>query len=272
MKRLTVRSNAAPVWAREESCHERGRGTAAEGTRGGATGLSRLSASRGRRDSGFTLVELLVVIGIIALLIGILMPALASARSQSQAVACLSNIRQIGVAAMMYSNETKRFVTYVSNGANSKDRKELLYPYLQQGKNNNDVDGNQVWNCPSNLRPDQEASYGFNTNLNGIRITKVRKSSETVALADAGLKDVPALAPSLATHCWPPSKASSSSSCRPNHLRHPKQLIGVAFVDGHAERMPMAPPFYPAPIGTHVPNGISDASSPAYQDELWDLE
>jgi prepilin-type N-terminal cleavage/methylation domain-containing protein/prepilin-type processing-associated H-X9-DG protein len=223
---------------------------------------------------GFTLVELLVVIGIIALLISVLMPALAGARSQSQAVACLSNVRQIAVASMMYVNDTKRFVTFVpATGTRpAMDRKELLYPYLQQGKNNSDTDGSQVWTCPSNARVSEEASYGFNTNLNGIRITKVRRSSETVALCDAGLTDQPALGPSLATHCWPPGKASTSASCRPNHLRHPKQRIGVGFVDGHAERLPMQMPFYPAPIGTHVPNGVTDPAAAHYQDELWDLE
>jgi prepilin-type N-terminal cleavage/methylation domain-containing protein/prepilin-type processing-associated H-X9-DG protein len=227
-----------------------------------------------RRSRGFTLVELLVVIGIIALLIGILMPAMTSARAQSQAVACLSNIRQIAVATVMYSNDTKRFVTFVPATPDrpAQDRKELLFPYLQQGRNNSDTDGNQVWTCPANARVAEEASYGFNTILNGIRITKVRRSSETVALCDAGLMDTPALAPSLATHCWPPSRAATSSSCRPNHLRHPKKMVGVGFVDGHAQRMEVAPPFYAAPIGTHVPNAVSDTTSPDYQDGLWDLE
>src|SRR5262245_31501212 len=65
-----------------------------------------------RRKKGFTLVELLVVIGIIAVLIGILLPALNKARKAANTTVCLSNLRQMGTAWSIYLSDSKGRLPY----------------------------------------------------------------------------------------------------------------------------------------------------------------
>jgi prepilin-type processing-associated H-X9-DG protein len=235
-----------------------------------------------RRVGAFTLVELLVVAGIIAVLIGMLMPALGAARSQSRSVACRSNVRMISIACLMYAQEYNKWIGFTAG----IDRKVLLQPYLQQGKDNKDLNERDVWFCPANLLPDQAASYGFNPILNYKKFSLLKKWPETVALGDSGVNDLQL--PIDSTHMYPPSSIAGAAPPpggpmtsaappldkigRPNP-RHPKKTVNVGFVDGHVEarRMTQHEAFYPGEPGVWLGNNVNSPGAPDYKDTLWDL-
>jgi len=89
----------------------------------------RPSRANARSRHAFTLVELLVVIGIIALLISILIPALNAARRQAMMVQCASNLRQIGLWGMMYAQDNHGVVPANQNDSGGTANNWALSPY-----------------------------------------------------------------------------------------------------------------------------------------------
>lgn len=114
-----------------------------------------------KRRPGFTLIELLVVIAIIALLMGILMPALNKARDMGKRVSCMNNMRQVGIAYQMYVNENdklppKRHPCADFNRPDALPNVlNLLVPFIKSSGQNMSP---KAYNCPS-LRPHPDPTY-----------------------------------------------------------------------------------------------------------------
>ena len=220
-----------------------------------------------KRVSAFTLIELLVVIAIIAILAAILFPVFARARENARRASCQSNLKQIGLGIMQYTQDyDERLPASVAN--NSGDSSHSLSYYVQPY-----IKSTQVFRCPSDTTT-TASSYGYNyvylasSGLTkAISIASIQNVAQTLMLMDSynvGSYDFIYSARYWRSNGGPTVYGTAPSTT--NAYQHGNaddrhlDTINTLWCDGHVKAVKLS-----------AISGPAGCAGTAACDELWDL-
>ncbi|AIE85563.1 prepilin-type N-terminal cleavage/methylation domain-containing protein [Fimbriimonas ginsengisoli] len=219
------------------------------------------------QSQAFTLIELLVVIAIIAILAAILFPVFAQAKRAAKKTVCLSSIRQVSTASIMYANDYDDYAAFGLILASTDERYELRswYAYVYYGLPNLDgpfydsqegffgpyMKNQQVYGCPESdpllagqLSPAFPNGFGVNDSIMSVELpawgvpmhptvnlTAIDRPAETMLITDAVGLNSDGSSVTLGHQTWidPPSNAL------PQVWGVHSKMANVGWADGHAK-------------------------------------
>ncbi|MDA3961528.1 MAG: prepilin-type N-terminal cleavage/methylation domain-containing protein [Planctomycetota bacterium] len=193
------------------------------------------------RSGGFTLIELLVVISIIAILAALLIPAIQMARSMAMSAKCMSNCRQLGLAANTYAADWEGALPYLPNnwfGYNPNGWKShFTGDYFAEYTDDNPGRRRAVYQCPE--KPEKDRGYSCARNRTGMEpplIDSIDQATQTVLFFDTKYYGYPFPPMSDTRPFWyktpPPYPSSGTVTSLDNRHRGGANMV---FVDGHVE-------------------------------------
>ena len=163
-------------------------------------------------QKSFTLIELLIVIAIISILAAMLLPALSQSREKAKTIKCASNLRQLGQAIEMYTNDWDDYLMPYKTNVDA-DWYLPLAPYTD------DVTASKLrYSCPSTAPGDTYGQIGMNTYLFGYKKNQIKEPLRTVIMTDCKNQDT-----------WDPFNSPERKS-----VRH-SGGYNVLFLDGHVK-------------------------------------
>lgn len=216
--------------------------------------------------SGFTLIELLVVIAIISILASILFPVFARARENARRSSCLSNLKQLGLAMMQYTQDyDERLTPAYNTGANivlpsgavswTALWYHMMYPYMKNiqimncpsetsviwtdGTYTGDIPYGYNWLAASNATACTTEGCGVNLgppNSPGAHLSSIEDVAGTIMIADSKYY-------LIATDAWRLEAEAGGSACTASTTRkcavaRHLQTLDALFIDGHVKAMP----------------------------------